>query len=284
MKKIKSYLELLRVRHYIKNLLIFAPLFFKGDFLIINSLTKGIFLFIAFSLLASSVYIINDICDKEKDQKHPIKKNRPIANGRIKEKEAIVIAIILIILTVSLSLNFPIKTQLILIAYFILNLLYSLWLKKLVIIDIFVIASMYIMRIYAGSKLWELIPSHWIILCTFFLSLFLISAKRRAEFNTIRKPDETSRAVIEDYNKDFLDHLLTITSTSCIVTYSLYVISIDKPYLLYSLFFVTFGIVRYLYLVYTQNSGESPEQIILKDKYIILVSIGYIIYNALIFY
>ncbi len=284
MSKACAYIQLIRPKHWVKNLLIFAPLFFVGDILNTNSLIKGIHLFIVFSLLASSVYTINDIADKESDKLHPKKKNRPIAAGRITSTEAMLLTGTLLIAAILLSLSLPTKATITLGIYVIINLLYSFWLKHLVIVDIFIIASMYLLRIFAGGKLWNIHLSQWIILCTFFLALFLISAKRRAEFNAQGGEKATTRKVMQSYNKDFLDHSLTITTTATLVTYSLYVVSIQKPYIIYSLFIVTFGILRYLYLAYRYNIGQSPEQIIFKDPWILITILIWITYNGFIFY
>lgn len=282
--KILSILKLIRVKHWIKNLLIFAPLFFVGKGFTPAKIYPGLLLFAAFSALASSIYILNDLVDAENDRLHPSKKNRPIASGKIKRKEAVTLIIIFFIVATLFSLNFPLKVLAILITYFISNLAYSLWLKRLVIIDIFMVALMYLMRIYAGSKLWDIPLSHWIILCTFFAALFLITAKRRAELNASETNDGSARAVLKQYNKDFLDHSLTISITATLVTYGLYSVSSEKPYALYSVFFVTFGLMRYMYLVYYKNIGQAPEDTLTKDPYILGTSVLWLLYNALTLY
>lgn len=282
--KILSILKLIRMKHWIKNLLIFAPLFFVGNGFTLTKIYPGLILFAAFSALASCIYVLNDLIDAGSDRLHPIKKNRPIASGKIKRKEAIILISFLFIIATILSLNFPLKVLIILITYFVSNLAYSFWLKRLVIVDIFVVALMYLMRIYAGSKLWDIPLSHWIILCTFFAALFLITAKRRAELNVSETNDGSARTVLKQYNKDFLDHSLTISITATLVTYGLYCVSSEKPYVLYSVFFVTFGLMRYMYLVYYKNIGQAPEDTLIKDPYILGTSILWLLYNALILY
>lgn len=282
MGSISAYIKLARPKHYIKNLLIFAPLFFNGKFLNIEMFMKGLLLFFAFSLLSSAVYTINDIADAEKDKQHQQKKNRPIASGEISPKKGMFFCIILIILSSLLSLHLPQTVILILASYLIINLFYSLLLKNIVIVDIITVASMYLLRIYAGGQLWNIQLSHWIVLCTFFLALFIVTAKRRAEFILVGTKSNT-RQVIQEYDKEFLNTILTITTTSCIVTYGLYAVSTDKPFLVYSLLFVTFSMLRYLYLVYKKDHGQYPEDS-LSDVWISIGIIGWILYISVIFY
>lgn len=282
--KMIVYFQMLRPRHWVKNALIFAPLFFAGKIVDAYAMAKSLYLFFAFCSLASCIYIINDLADMNEDSLHPSKKNRPLASGKISKTEAIVLLSVLFLITVGLSFELSFKTALILMVYAATNLMYSFWLKHIVILDMFLIASLYILRIFAGGIALNLELSKWIILCTFFLSLFLISAKRRAEFNELGENTAT-REVIKFYNKDFLDHILTITTTASLVTYSLYVISTPHAhFLLYSVVFVAFGLMRYLYLIYRYNAGQSPEQTLFADKWIISTSLGWIVYNGLVFY
>ncbi len=282
MQKILSYVKLARPKHYIKNLLIFAPLFFAGKFLNGMMLLGGIKLFLAFSALSSAVYIINDIADRKKDRAHPQKKMRPIASGKISIRNAVIYCILFLIATGILGAQLPVSMNKVFLIYLIINLFYSFWFKNIVIVDIVIVASMYLIRLYAGGELWSIELSHWIVLCTFFLALFIVTAKRRAEFVLIGKNSNT-RAVIQEYNKDFLNTILTITTTACIVTYGLYAVSMENPYLIYSIFFVTFSMLRYLYLVYKKDHGQYPENS-LTDPWIGLGVIGWGVYNGLIFY
>jgi len=282
MKTLKEYLKLIRLKHYIKNVLIFAPLFFSGNFFNTGMLYQGIKLFFAFSFIASFIYIVNDIVDRDKDRLHPQKKNRPIASNKISIKRAVLISAICLLLAGILSVGFPPKVFIIFGIYIATNFIYSFWLKNVVIVDIFLVASMYLMRISIGGALWDITLSHWIVLCTFFFALFIVTAKRRAEFVTIGAETST-RKVMRDYDKGFLDTILTITTTSCIVTYGLYVLSIDKQYLIYSLFFVTFSMLRYLYLVYKKDHGQYPENS-LSDFWIGFGVAGWIVYNSIVFY
>lgn len=280
-----SNFRILRPNHWIKNLLIFAPLFFAKDFFNIPSLLSEICLFIAFCALASSVYIFNDLRDKNEDKFHPLKKVRPLASGEISKTNAIILMVIMLSIAsvISFLFSFPPFTMAILASYVLLNLFYSLWLKQLPIVDIFSVASMYVMRIYAGGSLLNIHLSAWIILCTFFLALFLVVAKRRSEFNALVNKNKT-RKVMQLYNNAFLDHMLTISTTFCLISYSFYLVSFDDNAILFAFFFVLFGIMRYLYLVYGQDLGQSPESIVIKDPWMIVSVIGWVLYNTYFLY
>lgn len=276
------YIKLVRPHHWIKNVLVFAPLFFAGSFFERSMFIRGIWLFVAFSVLASAIYILNDIHDRKEDSMHPIKKNRPIASGRIGVFRAIIIMIGLLGIGSMISFSFPFETQMVLGGYVLLNLLYSSWLKHQPIVDIFMVAFMYVLRIYAGGTFFVIDLSVWIILCTFFLALFLVIAKRRSEFNALG--ESASRKVMHLYNNAFLDHMLTISTTFCLMSYSFYLVSFGNSPLIFAFFFVLFGIMRYLYLVYRYNMGESPEIIVIKDPWMLISIVAWILYNTYFLY
>ncbi len=282
LQKVASYLRLLRPSHWIKNLLVFAPPFFAVKLFVDDSFLKGLCLFFAFSAVASCVYIINDLADKDEDRMHPAKKMRPIASGKVSNTEAAFLIVLTFSLAVLLCLFLPVRTIAFIAIYFLTNLLYSFWLKKLVLVDIFVVSIMYLYRIFASEAVWNIKNSHWIILCTFFLALFLISAKRRAEFQFIEENSASTRTVLKAYSREFLDHLMTITMTTSLVTYGLYVISTDEPYLLYSIIFVAFALFRYMYLAHKRNVGQSSEQTLVRDPWIVSSIFLWVIYNGCI--
>ncbi len=279
---IVPYIKLARPHHWIKNLLVFAPLFFAGSFFEPYKFISGIWLFAAFSLLASTIYILNDISDRKEDSMHPIKKNRPVASGQISVFRAVTMMIALLILGSTIAFSFPIGTQMVLGGYVLLNVLYSFWLKHQPIVDIFMVAFMYVLRIYAGGTFFVIDLSVWIILCMFFLALFLVIAKRRSEYNALGK--NASRKVMHLYNNAFLDHMLTISTTFCLMSYSFYLVSFGNSALIFAFFFVLFGIMRYLYLVYRYNLGESPEILVVKDPWIFVSIIAWILYNTYFLY
>jgi len=280
---ISASLRIIRLNHWIKNLLIFAPVFFGGKFLDISNLLQSIRLFFAFSFLASTVYVFNDLQDKNEDKLHVSKKNRPLASGEMSVKGAVILMLIMFLIVIVLSLSLPFSTIAILGTYVVLNLLYSTLLKHIPILDIFLVASLYLIRIYAGGSLLNIHISSWLILCTFFLALFLIVAKRKAELMESSNGDFT-RKVLKLYNSAFLDQMLTIATTLCLVTYAFYLLSFDDNGILYAFFFVLLGVMRYLYLIYRHNVGETPEKVVVKDPFLGIVIIGWIFYNAYFLY
>ena len=265
-----GFLKQIRVNHWIKNLLVFAPLLVSYRFFAFDYYTYGNFidlcrLFFAFSFLASLSYIVNDFLDLEEDKKHPTKKKRPLASGEISRLSVLILGLILFVAAVLLSLDFNWKVQIILFAYLILNTLYSLKLKTIPLLEFFFIAFMYFLRLKAGGELFDLNTSDWLILMVFFLALFMIVGKRRSECFYLSKMDHSTRKVLSHYSVGFLDSLLNLLVAAILISYSLYAIEAKLPYLLYSVFFVFFGLFRYLYTNHRFNEGQTPEKELFRD-------------------
>lgn len=286
---IKNYLNLIRVEQYIKNLFVFAPLFF-GKELLDGPVFIHVFLaFVCFSLTASSIYIINDYFDIKEDQKHPEKCKRPLASGVIKTKNAFMAMLLLI--TISLGLASQISTDLllILILYILINLLYSKWLKHIAILDVNIIAVGFILRILAGTVVSGIVASIWILLMTYLLALFLAVAKRRSDVILAENGNEV-RKNIEGYNLAFIDTVLGILTSVLIVCYIFYCISpeIESQYhsnLLYlSILFVLNGMVRYLKLAIVDKSTYSPTKIVLNDRFIQITIICWLLLMSYLLY
>lgn len=265
-------INLLRVHQYIKNLFIFAPLLFSFHITyenIINSLIA----FILFSLLASSIYVLNDYMDINEDKKHPKKKNRPLASGEITKNTAKMLIILLSV--VSLASSFFINKRLfvVLLIYFILNIAYSLKLKHITIIDIFIIATGFVLRLFAGSSVIQTSLSMWIIIMTFLLALFLAIAKRRDDVLLFAQGKET-RKNIDGYNIEFVNATMVFMSGVIVVSYILYTVSEDvikrlgTNYLYLTSFFVILGIMRYMQITFVEENSGSPTKIVLKDKFL----------------
>lgn len=279
---LKDILVLVRIKHWLKNILIFAPLVFALDF------SLGLFLvsiqaFLAFSFMASSIYVINDIADIETDKIHPIKKKRPIASGTVTLFSAKIIAIVLFVLSISLSITLPTNFIVILIGYFLMNIAYSFFLKKVLIIDVMIIAIGFVLRVFAGAVVANIVVSDWIILCTFFGSLFIGFGKRKNEAIVLAERSIKYRKTLSGYTPDFLNQLLSITAGMTIISYALYTIDqktinhFQTSRLIYTLPLVVFGIFRYFHIIYNKSSGEDPTEIFLTDKPIILTSIIWMI-------
>lgn len=262
----------LRVSHWIKNILIFAPLFFAGRLFEFSSIIISIQLFFAFSFLASVIYIINDIADKNRDSQHPVKKHRPIASGKLSVQLAAALACAFLVACVVLAWNFSASTQLLLLTYFVLNFAYSLGLKHVPVVEFFIVASLYVLRILAGGFLLGIEISSWLLLVTFFLSLFLIVGKRNSELKFLESAGSqhiSTRKVLNLYNSSFLDHLMTVLIAAVILSYSLYTIESESHLLVYSTVYIIFGMFRYLYLALVQGKGEEPEKIFFQDAYLL---------------
>lgn len=287
----QSYIRLLRPSQWLKNTFVFAPLIFSKHLFDETYVTAALIAFVAFSLVSSAVYIINDIVDREADKLHPIKKERPIASGKISSVSGIGIAVIIFSIGLYLSQILPLFFTGILLSYFILQLLYSFRLKHVVILDIFVIAAGFMLRVFSGAVAIDVVISHWIVICTLFLSLFLAASKRRSELVLINTNNiETKRKVLNEYDVNFLNLVLVITATGMAISYSLYtmaertIATFGTEYLIFTTVFVLFGIFRYLFLVINKGLGENPNAIIVHDGpmavniVLYLLSVLFIIY------
>lgn len=285
----KNYLNLIRFDQYLKNLFVFAPLFFGREFLYFDLLLKVFLTFLCFCIASSGIYILNDLYDIEQDKAHPEKSKRPIASGKIKPQRAIYIMALLII--VSLLFSFLLSTHLffIIASYIFLNFLYSKWLKHIAILDINIIAIGFVLRLLAGTAVTEIILSIWILLMTYLLALFLGIAKRRTDV-VLAQNGLKIRKNIEGYNLVFIDTILGILSSMIIVCYIFYCISpeVQKHYnsqLLYvSIIFVINGIFRYLKLALVDQSTYSPTVIVLKDKFIQIMILCWILLMSYLLY
>lgn len=275
-----NYIELLRVKSWVKNLLIFTPLFFGGLVFDFTKFLHVLIAFLVFSLLASAVYIINDLFDLEQDRKHTSKKLRPLASGRVSLRAGFIVWAILIVLVYIISYKFIPEIIWIMAVYFILNILYSQKLKHIPIIDIVCVAIFFLIRILIGGVAAGVTVSYWLILCTLFLSLFLIIAKRLVEFGYTER-----RLVLHVYSKEFLKNLLIISSSLVIGVYSLYaVIALDSIFAIISIFFVLIGVLRYVQIAFTSAKAEYPEHVLIRDKVILGSVILWLINMFLVFY
>ncbi|HAW50525.1 TPA: decaprenyl-phosphate phosphoribosyltransferase [bacterium] len=280
----------MRPKQWIKNLFIFAALIFSQRLLELHSLFIVFLGFILFSLASSGGYIINDIIDLEKDRHHPIKSKRPIASGSLEKNFALSFAILLI--AFSLGGAFLINTNFFvsIIFYLFLSLSYSVWLKKVVIIDIIALSFGFVIRVIAGALIIDVEMSLWLIICTVFLSLFLILAKRRHELVLLEDDASSHREILSEYSPSFIDEMISAITGATIIAYSLYAFSMRERYERYGDFlpitipFVLYGIFRYLYLVHQKGRGGSPEIDITQDKPLLLNIFIWVISVLLIIY
>jgi decaprenyl-phosphate phosphoribosyltransferase len=286
----RPLIKLLRIKQWIKNLFLFIPLFFAGDFFKSDKFEVLLAGFFAFSLLASGVYVINDYLDREVDRLHPKKKLRPIAAGTISLKSAWLIIIVLVIAGLGLALYLNPKFFYFLLFYFVMNLGYSFGLKHIAILDLFIVSFGFLIRIYSGGVLAEVGISHWLSIMILLLALFLIIAKRRDDIVIQSETGEVIRRSSKAYNLEFINSCLTLLSAVVIVAYVMYTVSpevtqrFNSEYLFATTMFVIAGIMRYLQITFVEQNSGSPTSILFKDKFLVITIIGWIISFYVIIY
>jgi 4-hydroxybenzoate polyprenyltransferase len=289
----KAVLRLLRPLQWAKNVFVFAALVFSQHLLDIGYLTLSLRAFFAFSFGASFIYVVNDIADRELDRQHPRKRLRPIASGQITVSQAILIAVVMlfgvIAMTVGLSWQFIVCLGF----YMLMNVAYSYFLKHVVLIDVFVIAIGFMLRVIGGALVLGVERSSWLLLTTMFLSLFLAIAKRRGELVAISGDGNTgghTRRVLEHYSIEYAEQMTTICAAGFVFSYALYTVSertvkmFGSENLILTTPFVLYGIFRYLYLLHKKNLGESPTEVVLTDVPMVLNFIAYAVAMIAIIY
>lgn len=286
----KPILKLLRIKQWVKNLFLFIPSFFAGnifEFSQLHVLTIGAF---AFSLVASGVYVINDFQDRKIDQLHPKKRYRPIASGVISGKTALILILVLILAGLAIALTLKLEFFFILLVYFILNLGYCFGLKNIPILDLFIVASGFLLRVYSGGVLVDIFVSHWLSIMILLLALFIVIAKRRDDLVLHEKTGQNLREVSKSYNVEFINSCLTLLSSVILVAYIMYTVSpevsekFSSDYLFATSIFVMAGIMRYLQITFVEKRSGSPTEILLTDKFILLTILGWVISFYLIIY
>jgi 4-hydroxybenzoate polyprenyltransferase len=286
----KAYIQLIRPKDWAKNLFLFVPLFFSGMFFETDKLAELFIGFICFSLVASSIYIMNDYRDIEDDKKHPVKKDRPLASGAVNKTAAITIAILFLIIGFTAAWFLRDKFMFILGIYFLMNVGYSFGLKNIPILDIFIISIGFVLRIKSGSVI-SLIPlSEWLIIMVFLLALFLAFAKRRDDVLLKLSSGDDMRKAVKGYNLEFINTALSLICAVIIVAYIMYTMSPDvmqrlQTYrLYYTCLFVLAGVFRYLQLVFVQQNSQSPTKILYKDRFIQVTILLWIVSFYVILY
>ena len=261
----------MRPKQWAKSVFLFAALVFDRKLTNVDAIVHTVIGVIAFSLVASVVYIINDIADAEADRRHPTKRERPIASGRLSVRTAWIAAIFLLVsgflVAIWLSPSFAIITFL----YMLLNLIYSKWFKHIPLLDIILLASFYVIRVAAGVTLIDVVRfSPWIYVFTTFLALLMGTGKRRAELSELAGGPNDQRRVLDGYTLNFLDHLITLASGMTIITYSLYTFSApnlpENHAMMLTIPFVIYSILRYQYMLQVMNTGSAPEDLVLSDR------------------
>lgn len=263
-------LKEMRVKSWIKNLLVFSPIIFSLELFEWNRFIQAVILTLSFCLISSAIYVLNDISDVEKDRVHAVKKNRPIAAGQISISCGWILLICLGITGLMLALAVNLYSFLLILAYMVINILYSRWLKNKVVIDCFCIAAGFVLRVLVGGTIVSGGVSAWMFLTVVSLSLFMAFGKRRGEL--LNYGTGETRDVLETYNMNFLDGIVFMCTGLMIVFYSLWTIS-QKTNLIYTVPIVLFIVIRYLLLMFSGHAEGDPTTLILSDK-TLLISCG----------
>jgi 4-hydroxybenzoate polyprenyltransferase len=269
---IKALIATMRPRQWLKNTIIFAALVFDRQLSIENwpAVLRTFLGFVIFCLLSGVVYIINDIADLEADKQHPIKKNRPLASGKLSVNVARGFAIITLLIIIPLSFLLSPAFGIVAVSYLVLNLAYSNWIKNIPLLDVFAIALGFVLRILAGVTLIEVARfSPWLYVVTTLGALYIGFGKRRAELALLADRANSHRKVLDGYTLPLLDQLITIVSGTTIIAYSLYTFSApnmpDNHTMMLTIPFVMYGIFRYLYLIQVKHRGGAPEEVLFSD-------------------
>jgi len=261
----------MRPKQWIKNLLVLAALIFSKHLLDAADVLRSIAALAVFCLLSGAVYIINDIADRENDRRHPRKKDRPIASGRLSPARAGGAAAVLAGVGLVAGWLIDWRFALVGFGYFVLQLAYTWRLKRVVVLDVMVVAVGFALRAISGTFVIDVVISPWLLVCTILLALFLAVAKRRHELMFLEGGGISHRSVLGKYSERLLDQMTAVATSATVIAYCLYTIAPETvakfctPYLILTFPFVLFGIYRYLYLVYRRDEGGEPEKIFISD-------------------
>jgi 4-hydroxybenzoate polyprenyltransferase len=264
-------LRSLRPTQWAKNLFVLAPLVFGSRLGDVDAVTRALLALLAFCCAASAAYLFNDLRDREEDRHHPLKRFRPLAAGTLAVPTAAAAAVLLLAAVAALAAYLGAGFAVVLGAYLLLNLLYTLWFKHMVILDVMCIGLMFVLRVLAGAQAARVQVSSWLFLCTIFLALFLAFSKRRHEITLLAEGAAGQRPVLDHYSPAFLDQMINVVTASSVVSYALYAVAPETvakfhtQRLIYTIPLVLFGIFRYLYLLYQRPERRNPTEAILGD-------------------
>ena len=274
---IKNILRLTRPKQWIKNFFVFIPMFFGGELFNSHSLWLASLTFIAYSLVASSIYCYNDIVDVDADRRHPVKCHRPVASGAISIRTAYCLMAVMFVLGIAVMLILPPEVMssvmAVIVFYYVLNLAYCSKLKQYAILDVCIVAFGFVLRILAGGFACELALSNWIVIMTFLLTLFMSFAKRRDDVLRMNATGEAPRKNTVRYNLTFINQAITITASVTLVCYIMYCVSpevmerFNTPFLYLTFVFVLVGLLRYIQIAVVDEKSGDPTKIILRDHF-----------------
>ncbi|MBN2355097.1 decaprenyl-phosphate phosphoribosyltransferase [candidate division KSB1 bacterium] len=287
---LKALLVSMRPKQWLKNVIVFAGLYFAKDVIRFEKLSAAFIAFACFCLLSSGGYLLNDLFDRDKDRLHPRKKFRPIAAGTLSPWIALVSAIFFIIISLWAGFECEVHLGYILVFYLFLTFSYSLYLKRIIILDVIIIALGFVLRAIGGTIAIHEEVSSWLVICTIFLALFLALTKRRSEFQSLGQRAAEVRKTFGAYTAALLDQMIISVTAACFIAYTLYTLNSDTiekfgtRNLALTLPFVIYGLFRYLYLVHSENFGENPETALLYDPPILICVLAYLLSVAVVIY
>jgi 4-hydroxybenzoate polyprenyltransferase len=262
----RAVLSSLRPRQWSKNLLLFAGLIFAAKLGDAHRWVEAVVIFNASCAASSAAYLVNDVRDAPADRLHPVKRQRAIARGEVPPERALAFAGLLGALAIALAAWLGVASLVFLLAFGVLQLAYSLGLKHVVLVDVALIAALFVVRAAAGADAVDVRISPWLLACTALLALFLGLAKRRGELVLVHADATPGRPVLDRYSLALVDRLLAVVTTATVVAYAVYTVTTHTAWLALTIPFVVFGLVRYLVLVHRDELGEEPENVLLKDR------------------
>lgn len=268
---IKAVIVTMRPRQWLKNGLVYAPLFFDSKLIDLESLLRTTAAFVLLCLMSGAVYIMNDLVDIENDRQHPKKKDRPLASGELSPSLAAVTGIFLVIGTLVAGFFLSVSFGVVLLAYFLVQVVYSLYLKNIVLLDVITVSAGFILRVAAGVAVINVERfSPWLYVCTGFLALFIALGKRRQELILLGSNAGSHRSILDEYSLDLIDRLNAIVTTSAVVAYSLYTFLAEglpaNNLMMLTIPLVLYAVFRYLFLIHVRHEGGAPEEIFLRDR------------------
>jgi 4-hydroxybenzoate polyprenyltransferase len=268
---IKAIIKTMRPRQWTKNLLVYAPFFFDSKALELESLLRTTAAFFLLCLMSGAIYIMNDLVDIDNDRQHPTKRNRPLAAGDLSPNVARAVAAILVVSSLLAGFYLSIGFGIVLLAYFLVQIAYSFYLKNIVLLDALTVSAGFILRVAAGVAVIQVERfSPWLYVCTGFLALFIALGKRRQELILLGQEAGNHRVILNEYTVDLIDRLIAIVTTSAVVAYSLYTFLAEglpeNNLMMLTIPFVLYAVFRYLYLIHVRHEGGAPEEIFLRDR------------------
>ena len=287
----KHLIALMRPKQWLKNLFVLLPLFFSGRMMDVLCWNKVVWAAIAYSLAASSIYVLNDLIDAEADRRHPEKCKRPIASGCVKGRQALWLAAICMVLALAvMGLLVNMQSMAVIAVYCVLNIGYCLKLKQIAVLDILIVSSGYVLRLLVGSYATGVVLSQWIVLMTFLLALFLALAKRRDDVLIYENDGIQTRGTVLQYNLPFINASMSVMAAVMVVCYLMYTVSpevtqrLHTSHLYLTSLFVIAGVLRYMQIAFVSQQSGSPTRVLSHDVFIQLCVLGWVLTFAAIIY